>query len=310
MERGEIDLAPIWDDVKTLRGSMLPKIDIIYGGFPCTDISVAGRGAGLAGERSGLFFEITRLVGEIRPRFIFLENVPVITFRGLDAVTATLAGLRYDCRWGMLSAYDMGAPHRRMRWWLLAHSRDVRRQMRESKGKGIQRENETCHEINPSRSNVAHTNGAGWRGQRRAEHLPSSHLAIERSGKIMADTAGGGREEGNEDAGRIREGTGMEEEWNRLADSDKKLDDADEPRLEGQEPEGKLRGERKGLSSKRDSGDRWTSDFWAIESPVGRLAYGLSYRCDRLKCLGNSVVPQCAREAFKRLIGLTPTERG
>jgi site-specific DNA-cytosine methylase len=94
---------------------------IIYGGFPCQDLSCAGNGKGLAGERSGLFFEILRLARETNPRFIFLENVPAIRTRGAATVVKELASLRYDCRWGLLSAYDVGAPHKRERWFLLAN---------------------------------------------------------------------------------------------------------------------------------------------------------------------------------------------
>lgn len=122
MHSGDIPLAPIWDDVLTLRGAMLPQIDIIYGGFPCQDISSTGHGAGLGGKRSGLFFEIMRLAEEIKPAFIFLENSPFIRSRGLNIVTEELASLGYDCRWGMLSAEDVGAIHKRKRWFLLAHS--------------------------------------------------------------------------------------------------------------------------------------------------------------------------------------------
>lgn len=125
MHRGGLPLAPIWDDITTLNASLLPKgIDIIYGGFPCQDISVAGRGAGVAGERSGLFFEIARLIGEVRPRFVFLENVSAITIRGAERVVGELCRLGYDSRWGVLSASDVGANHRRDRWWLLAHAND------------------------------------------------------------------------------------------------------------------------------------------------------------------------------------------
>src|SRR5690606_12278219 len=98
--------------------------DVICGGFPCQDISVAGTGAGLEGERSGLFFEIIRLVGEIRPRLVFLENVPAITTRGGVRGISAFASLRYDCRWTIVSAAEVGAPHLRRRWFLLAHSRD------------------------------------------------------------------------------------------------------------------------------------------------------------------------------------------
>lgn len=121
MADGSLPRAPIWDDVRTLRGSLLPgPIDIVYGGFPCQDISVAGRGAGLAGERSGLFFEIARLIGELRPTFVFLENSPRIVDRGGVELVRSFTRLRYDCRWGVLSAFDMGASHRRPRWWCLA----------------------------------------------------------------------------------------------------------------------------------------------------------------------------------------------
>lgn len=84
----------------------------------------------MGGERSGLFFEIARLVGELRPRFVFLENVSAITVRGAERVVGELCRLRYDCRWGILSASDVGANHRRERWWLLAYSKHGRMEKR------------------------------------------------------------------------------------------------------------------------------------------------------------------------------------
>lgn len=127
MQRGRIDRAPIWDDVSTLRKEYLGcPIDIITGGFPCQDISLAGTGAGLGGSRSGLFFEIIRLTRELRPRFLFLENVPAITVRGLDRVLLEFAALGYDCRWTIVSAAEVGAPHLRERWWLTAHTHGLR----------------------------------------------------------------------------------------------------------------------------------------------------------------------------------------
>lgn len=122
MRDGRLPVAPIWDDVRTLKGNMLPEIDIIFGGFPCQDISVAGHGIGLGGSRSGLFWEIHRLVKELRPRFIFLENVPAIRTRGLNAVAQALTELRYDCRWTIVSAAEVGACHLRKRWFMLAHA--------------------------------------------------------------------------------------------------------------------------------------------------------------------------------------------
>jgi len=126
MFSGDIPDAPIWDDVSSLRGSMLPSIDIIYGGFPCQDISVAGRQKGLAGKQSGLFFEIMRLAEEIKPSFIFLENVANIRHCGLESVLREMASRGYDCRYGILSARDVGAPHKRDRWFILAHANSDR----------------------------------------------------------------------------------------------------------------------------------------------------------------------------------------
>jgi len=123
MSKGEIDSAPIWDDVTTLRADILPRVDIISGGFPCQDLSVAGHGKGLGGSRSGLFFEIVRLARELRPSFVFLENVPAIRTRGLHTVVQELSEIGFDCRWTMLSASEVGAPHKRERWFLLAHTK-------------------------------------------------------------------------------------------------------------------------------------------------------------------------------------------
>lgn len=126
MVDGKLQCAPIWDDIKTLECSFIPPIDIIYGGFPCQDISIAGLGKGLEGERSGLFFEIVRLAKEIKPKFIFLENVPAIRSRGGLRVVSEITHMGYDCRWCVISAASVGALHKRERWFLLAHSRSER----------------------------------------------------------------------------------------------------------------------------------------------------------------------------------------
>lgn len=138
MARGEIRVAPIWDNVLTLRGNLLPPIDFISGGFPCQDVSVAGDGLGLEGERSGLFFEIIRLVGDIKPRLVFLENVPAITTRGGLRIVAEFAALGFDCRWLLISAAEAGAPHIRERWFLLAHANSKRLPGGADKGSGVE----------------------------------------------------------------------------------------------------------------------------------------------------------------------------
>lgn len=113
---------PIWDDVRTLDGNAWRgTVDVLCGGFPCQDISSNGKGAGIEGSRSGLWKEYARLVGEMRPRFVFAENTPRLKTKGLTTVLKDLAEMGYDARWCVLGAWHQGAPHRRDRLFLLAH---------------------------------------------------------------------------------------------------------------------------------------------------------------------------------------------
>jgi len=117
---------PIWDDIQTFDGRPWRGIvDVVSGGFPCQDISVAGGGAGIEGERSGMWREMARVIREVRPRFVFVENSPMLTSRGLGTVLGDLAELGFDARWGVLGAADIGAPHQRDRIWIVAHSREI-----------------------------------------------------------------------------------------------------------------------------------------------------------------------------------------
>lgn len=155
MRTQDFPLAPICTDVRELRGEDLGKIDIIFGGFPCQDLSVAGNGVGLGGERSGLYWEVHRLVKEIQPPFVFLENVPAIRTRGLKEVVGSLAEIGYDCRWTSVSAAAVGAPHRRERWFLLAHTNgnnlreQSRRRSRESWKEAVKFECNVWWEVEP-----------------------------------------------------------------------------------------------------------------------------------------------------------------
>ncbi len=120
---GVLPLFPIWDDILTFDGRpWRGKVDIITAGFPCQDISCAGRGAGINGPKSGLWREAARIIGEVRPEFVLVENSPVITRRGLGVVLGDLAEAGYDAEWGVFSAAEIGAPHLRKRIWILAHS--------------------------------------------------------------------------------------------------------------------------------------------------------------------------------------------
>jgi DNA (cytosine-5)-methyltransferase 1 len=115
---------PIWDDVQTFDGKPWRGIvDVISGGFPCQDISSAGRGAGIDGERSGMWREMARIIHEVQPRFAFVENSPMLTSRGLGTVLGDLASMGFDARWGVLGAADVGANHQRDRIWIIAKRR-------------------------------------------------------------------------------------------------------------------------------------------------------------------------------------------
>src|SRR5690625_612996 len=119
---------PIWDDVCTFDGRpWRGVVDIVSGGFPCQDISVAGSGAGITGELSGLWSEMPRIIREVRPRCTFIENSPALLTRGIDVVLADLHEMGFDAEWGIVSAADCGAPHKRERIWILAYSDSVRK---------------------------------------------------------------------------------------------------------------------------------------------------------------------------------------
>lgn len=112
---------PCYPDIRELKGSDVEPVEILCGGFPCQDLSYAGRGAGIEGERSGLWSEYARLVGELRPRYVLVENVPALLTRGLGRVLGDLAALGYDAEWDCIPASAVGAPHRRDRIWIVAY---------------------------------------------------------------------------------------------------------------------------------------------------------------------------------------------
>lgn len=119
-----------WDDVKSLTDELIRqhcgRVDAIVGGFPCQDLSYAGKGAGIEGERSGLWSEINRLVREIQPRFVIVENVAALLGRGMGRVLGDLATCGYDAEWRVFSACEMGLPHSRERVFLVAYPASLR----------------------------------------------------------------------------------------------------------------------------------------------------------------------------------------
>ncbi|MFC0667042.1 DNA cytosine methyltransferase [Azotobacter chroococcum] len=124
---GALPAFPIWSDVCSFDGKpWRGLVDVVSGGFPCQDISAAGNGAGIDGERSGLWREMARIIGEVRPQFVFVENSPLLVRRGLAVVLGDLAELGYDARWCVMGAADVGAPHQRDRIWIVAHANRAR----------------------------------------------------------------------------------------------------------------------------------------------------------------------------------------
>ena len=115
---------PIHNDINTFTAG-IGQFDCITGGFPCQDISVAGRQEGITEEsRSGLFYSLMRVIRMVRPRFVVLENVAAILNNGLDIVLGELSQAGYDAEWAVISASSLGGCHRRSRWWCVAYTND------------------------------------------------------------------------------------------------------------------------------------------------------------------------------------------
>ena len=134
---------PCYPDVRELRGADVEWVDVLCGGFPCQDLSVAGAGAGIDGSRSGLWSEYARVIGEVRPRYVVVENVTDLLVRGkrwprapIGRVLGDLAALGYDAEWDCIPACAVGAPHQRDRVWIVAypHSEQLREQPGRSGG--------------------------------------------------------------------------------------------------------------------------------------------------------------------------------
>ena len=214
-------------DIRECSASNLERVDIIAGGFPCQDISYAGLGAGLDGERSGLFFEAIRLVRELRPRAVVLENVAALLTRGLDRVLGTLAEVGYDAEWHCIPAAYVGAPHIRDRIFILAYA------------------------------NMQH-------GQRRSK----SQQSASESRKARIEPSGSGTDVSYSNESRFQE--------------------------------------REGQDATRQRSEEWAklgrSKWWDVEPDVCRVANGIPNRVDRLRGLGNAVVPQVAELVGKMVI--------
>lgn len=233
MEEGSLDEAPIWSNVKTFEGKpWRGKVDWLSGGFPCQPYSTAGKQMGEADARD-LWPDFVRIIGEVRPGFLFLENVPNVVKLRLDQIILDLDKLGYDVAWGNLSAAEVGAVHKRNRWFLFG---------------------------------VADTD---------------THNSIECSSCRAVF------QEGRHNVGGICEN---------VSNSNCKRRDKDKRDIRG----GKLDFERCSEGTIDHWGEKF-NEWWKVEPSMGRLVDGASDWVDKLRLLGNGVVPQQAAQAFQIL---------
>jgi DNA (cytosine-5)-methyltransferase 1 len=279
---------PIWDDVQTFDGNPWRGIvDVISGGFPCQDISAAGKGAGIDGERSGMWGQMARIIHEVRPKYVFVENSPMLTSRGLGRVLGDLASMGFDAKWGVLGAADIGANHQRDRIWIVGKMGNT---------------NHNGHSASKIRKSIEQGSNTSKAEQNQASQF-------ERSSEQYAQMAYPRCQlwsEGNSGTVDTQEEIGTSSPiFNQSGGQGCRKIKI--PNSSSIRPQGQRKHEQSINSTK--SRKRKTielvygssSNFWAIEPNVGRVANGMADRVDRLKAIGNGQVPLCAATAWRIL---------
>ena len=272
---------PIYPDIKELRGEWFQDIDLITGGFPCQDISVAGKGAGIDGDRSGLWSELCRIISEVRPRYALIENVPMLIHRGLERVLFDLAEIGYDAEWQIIGADDVGARHKRKRIWIVAYP--------------------TCQPDGQHSRNLGFTDA----GSDTAGETTLCHSSSSRGSKARKDVAYSGDGTNPSKRGTSSKTNSISEKYRKKrctrmlerTSGDQKVSsfipDTNTTRLQGSEETGNLESQRT-QRHQFVTGSCTTGDIWAVEPSMGRVANGVPKRVDRLRGLGNAIVPQVA----------------
>jgi len=304
---------PIWDDVQTFDGKPWKGIvDVVSGGFPCQDISAAGKGAGIDGERSGMWGEMARIICEVQPKYAFVENSPMLTSRGLGRVLGDLATMGFDARWGVLGAADIGANHQRDRIWIVAqrngqfpHAQHDRIRWWEQQQKSIKTE---TREITDTTSigSYYEENKCIMESKRRSEfqlEQPRNSNEMANTNCIEGRSLEGRRSSFNdcEECGDLR-GILAFDSGDEQKETREILANSSSIRQQGQ-------GQHEQSVCSEESRHRQTSyvesigrpEFWSIEPNVGRVANGVAARVDRLKAIGNGQVPLCAATAWRIL---------
>ena len=315
---------PVWDDVQTFDGKPWRGIvDVVSGGFPCQDISAAGKGAGIDGERSGMWGEMARIIHEVRPKFVFVENSPMLTSRGLGRVLGDLAQMGFDARWGVLGAVDVGANHKRDRIWIVGTNMANSKKLYSNGGKdnsriSMERETQLKSGNSCRENNVANANSLKRRsleigrpsfndseecGDLRGILAFDSGNEQKETREILANTDLSGCRQSNET---------IQRKSSKQFDSNGIQLGKDVPNANDQGLQGRLqnrildsqRWKEQGFGRITECGVRWQGDRdcdWSTEPNVGRVADGVAARVDRLKSIGNGQVPLCAATAWKLL---------
>ena len=253
---------PIWDDVQTFDGTAWNGIvDVVSGGFPCQDISAAGKGAGIGGGRSGMWKHMARIICEVEPRYVYVENSPMLTSRGIDTVLKDLATIGYDAEWGVFSAAQVGAPHLRKRIWIVAQRSELFSHTKHNRNGWWEQQQKSIEETIASNSRCQ----PAW---------PNKSLQFESEITIGKDIGKFCKDFPNATSIGLS-GQGKYEQPINTTQS------------------------RNGETIKSKYGS--SPDFWAIEPNVGRVVNGMANRMDRLKAIGNGQVPLCAATAFELL---------
>lgn len=262
---GWLDPFPIWPDVRTFDGTAWRgRVDVVTAGFPCQPFSLAGKRKGADDERNG-WPDTARILGEVRPRYALLENVPGLLRSGyFGTVIGDLAAIGYDARWDVFSASECGAPHRRERLWIRAAdaSSDAWK-LQSSQRKGL-RDKPSKHGATGHFAELAHPDPNSGRRDR-LEELDCAALQDPADRNPRGRHADGLRDEVSDS-----EGAGLD----------------------------RLRSTVRVPSEHAElGGGRW----WQAEPAVGRVVDGLSYRVDRLRGLGNAQVPVVVARAWRAL---------
>ena len=257
--------AKIYGDITKLDFKTISKVDILTGGFPCQDISNAGKRAGIEGSRSSLWKHYLRAISTIQPRYALIENVSALLRRGLDTVLCDIAKIGYDAEWYCIPASSVGALHQRDRIFIIAYPNSNGNRFNITTNRG--KEKEIWNENNKS-------------------------IISEQCGKIdgeqdVSNTTSDGCKKGSTIRREISEET-RGSKFNKCDKTQRTIANTNE----------------QGWSRKRKTEmgcKELRNGWWAIEPELGRVAHGIPNRMDRIRCLGNSVVPQLA-EIFAEAI--------